>query len=160
VPSSRSLKVHHRQVDELTAFITAERSPKAAMLIGGDFNVKNAPDRYEHDRPVRSFTVVSEFCTLASAPCEGQAVDSQPWLKSQDLQGFYSPETIRLRPIRISALFASRETGGRLSDHDGYLVRYQFGWSLAQGAPGPQFAAPERQAPGTIRVAAASTTSR
>ncbi len=152
VPWSRSLTAHHRQVDELTAFIAAERDAESSLLVGGDFNVKNAPDRYEHDRPIRPFTVVSEFCTRV-ASCEGQPADQgQPWLKSQDLQGFASPGAVSLRPIRIGALFASPDTGGRLSDHDGYLVRYQLTWRAPAAQPAPQLVA-GIEAPNPIRVA-------
>ena len=146
VPWSRSLEAHHRQVDELTAFIGAEHAPGAALLVGGDFNVKNAPDRYDHDRSARPFTVVSEYCSQGDAACEGLTVArDQPWLKSQDLQGFAGTEATSLKPIRIGALFASPDTGGRLSDHDGYLVRYRLSWSapalIAEGIAAIRIAA-------------------
>lgn len=128
VPIAYSLEAHHRQVDELIAFIDANHTREVPLLIGGDFNVKNAPDRYDYDRAVRPFTVVSEVCTRFAALCEGAPDAGQPWLLSQDLQGFASPGFMEVRPVQTGTLFSSSDTGGRLSDHDGYLVRYRLSW--------------------------------
>ena len=33
-----------------------------------------------------------------------------------------------VRPLKVETVFASPATGGRLSDHDGYLVHYRLSW--------------------------------
>ena len=129
VPTSRSLKAHNLQVDEVLSFIADHRDARAPMLVGGDFNTKQAPARYYHRAEARPYKVVSEYC--ADTACEGQTAgaDTQPWLRSQDLQAFSSLGPVEVQPIRIETLFADPATGGKLSDHDGYLVRYRLSWT-------------------------------
>ena len=92
--------------------------------------MKNAPDRYAYGRASRPFTVVSEYCSSGENRCAGTGAGGRPWLKSQDLQGFAGAKDNGLRPIATAALFASDESGGRLSDHDAYLVRYRLSSGL------------------------------
>ena len=53
----------------------------------------------------------------------------EPWLRSQDLQGFEAAPTVDVRPVRVETIFARDASGAGLSYHDGYLVRYQITWS-------------------------------
>ncbi|MGA0606123.1 endonuclease/exonuclease/phosphatase family protein [Phenylobacterium sp. VNQ135] len=116
---------HNRQTEELQAFLARHAVPGRPILIGGDFNVKNAPERYDHRVEARPYVVVSEFCRRGpGGPClDGPAAEAQPWLMSQDLQAFVSPAPGAVRPLRIQAAFDG-VAGARLSDHDGYMVRY------------------------------------
>ena len=131
VPIARSLRAHNLQIEELMTFINAHRKSDRPLLVGGDFNVRNAPDRYDHRSAERPYQVVSEFCSRSASPCEGQAVDgpaARPWLRSQDLQAFASAASVTVRPVRIETVFDDSKSGPRLSDHDGYLVRYRLSW--------------------------------
>ena len=141
VPIARSLRAHNLQTEELLTFINAHRDADRPLLVGGDFNVRNAPDRYDYRSAERPFQVVSEFCNHAANPCEGQDADhpaARPWLRSQDLQAFASAGPVTVRPIRIKTLFSASRPGPRLSDHDGYLVRYRLSWDPAAVAASPR----------------------
>lgn len=135
VPLERSLRAHNLQTEQLIAFIRDHRDPGSPLLVGGDFNVRNAPDRYYHQAAARPFMVVSEFCSREQQGCAGQsaAVEDQPWLRSQDLQAFDSSARVNVRPLRVETVFA-RASGG-LSDHDGYMVRYRLDRQAADGGP-------------------------
>jgi endonuclease/exonuclease/phosphatase family metal-dependent hydrolase len=123
VPLARSLAAHNRQTEELLDFIADNASAERPLLVGGDFNVKNAPDRYYHKAAERPFTVVSEYCAQGGA-CVQPARGERPWLASQDLQAFAGP----VRPLAAGHAFDGR-AGARLSDHDGYVVRYRLSWT-------------------------------
>lgn len=133
VPIARSLRAHNLQTEELMAFVNTHRDAYRPLLLGGDFNVLNAPDRYNYRSAERPYQVVSEFCHRAANSCEGQTPDNHaaPWLRSQDLQAFASAGPVTVRPIRTETLFGASKSGPRLSDHDGYLVRYQLNWAPA-----------------------------
>jgi endonuclease/exonuclease/phosphatase family metal-dependent hydrolase len=140
-PRSRTLPAHNGQVRELSAFLQANRETGAPLLLGGDFNVRNSGPRYYYEALERPYTVVSEFCTRPDSDCGAAAADatSEPWLRSQDLQAF-SPGAVRVRPIRSETMFGLDDPKRRLSDHEGYLVRYQLSWNaatLAAYRPGP-----------------------
>lgn len=143
VPIARSLRAHNLQTEELIAFINAHRDVDRPLLVGGDFNVRDAPDRYDYRSAERPFQVVSEFCNRAANPCVGQAPGNpaaRPWLRSQDLQAFAGAGPVTVRPIRIETLFGASKSGPRLSDHDGYLVRYRLSWDpgvTAAASPRP-----------------------
>jgi endonuclease/exonuclease/phosphatase family metal-dependent hydrolase len=137
VPLARSLQAHNLQTEELLSFIADHRADGAPLLVGGDFNVKNAPERYDHRAAARPYKVVSEFCNSAAGGCQGQAPATQPWLRSQDLQAFGGAGPVQVRPVRVETVFGPGPKG-RLSDHDGYLVRYRLSWdpaSVAAAAP-------------------------
>jgi endonuclease/exonuclease/phosphatase family metal-dependent hydrolase len=128
VSGPRSLKAHNLQTEELNAFVARARTPGAALLVGGDFNVKNDEARYGYQASIRPFTVVSEFCKVEAECRSGPAMDQpRPWLASQDLQAFAAAGPVTIRPLGASTIFDGA-TYKRLSDHDGYLVRYRLGW--------------------------------
>jgi endonuclease/exonuclease/phosphatase family metal-dependent hydrolase len=129
VPLGRSLRVHKLQSDALFGFIATARTPGSALLVGGDFNVKRSPDRYYYRAAERPFLVVSEFCRARPEGCrlEAKAEGDEPWLEAQDLQAF-GDGAVTVRPVAVARLFAGGETGPRLSDHDGLLVRYRLSW--------------------------------
>jgi endonuclease/exonuclease/phosphatase family metal-dependent hydrolase len=132
VPIARSLRAHNLQTEQLIDFINDQRDTATPLLVGGDFNVKGAPDRYGFMAPKRPYKVVSEFCETAA--CEGQAKadDAQPWLRSQDLQAFSSAPAVQVTPTKVETLFARGQAKPALSDHDGYLVQYQISWNPAE----------------------------
>jgi endonuclease/exonuclease/phosphatase family metal-dependent hydrolase len=127
----RSLLAHNLQVEELLTFINSHRAAGAPLLVGGDFNVKGSAARYDHLADARPYKVVSEFCSSPASACEGQPVqhEVEPWLRSQDLQGFEAAPTVDVRPVRVETIFARDASGAGLSDHDGYLVRYRLTWN-------------------------------
>ena len=133
----RSLKAHNLQVEELQAFISGHRAAGAPLLVGGDFNVKGSAARYDHLADARPYKVVSEFCSAPASACEGQTAqhEVEPWLRSQDLQGFEAAPAVDVRPVRVDTVFGRDASGVRLSDHDGYLVRYRLTWSLTAEPP-------------------------
>jgi endonuclease/exonuclease/phosphatase family metal-dependent hydrolase len=143
----RSLEAHNLQVEELLTFIGSHRTAGAPLLVGGDFNVKGSAARYDHLADSRPYKVVSEFCSAPTSACEGQPAQAgvQPWLRSQDLQGFEAAPAVDVRPVRVDTVFARNASGAGLSDHDGYLVRYRLTWTptTAQAAPAPAAVHPQ-----------------
>jgi len=121
---------HNHQTDQFTAFVRAHRDERAPLLVGGDFNIKHAPERYYHAALERPYTVVSEVCGAPGSGCGQDAGDvtAEPWLAAQDLQGFAAAPSVRVRPVSTETVFGQNDGRG-LSDHDGYLVRYRLTWS-------------------------------
>lgn len=157
VPVKRSLQAHNLQTEELNAFINDHWKASTPLLIGGDFNVRNAPDRYDYQAAERPYVVVSEFCNHPTNPCAGQAPadGEKPWLRSQDLQAFAGDGAVSVRPISVEKVFGAAPGRRRLSDHDGYLVNYRLSWkpSLAASSPPrpaetPQLAASDSEIAG------------
>ena len=135
VPKARAHLAHRLQTDEFLAFLAERRAGGRPLLIGGDFNVKNAPERYNYRAMTRPYRVVSEFCSAAFAGCGGEApgADAAPWLRSQDLQAFESSWSAEVRPVRVDTVLRRDQGGRALSDHDGYLVRYKISFRPRRG---------------------------
>lgn len=147
---AEALAAHNRQTEQLIDFLQRERDPGAPLLVGGDFNVKNAPERYYHGTLERPYTVVSEFCAQPGSGCGAGAADalSEPWLKSQDLQAFAGDGRVVVRPVKAETLFTAPDPKARLSDHDGYLVRYRLTWTdpaVIPAADGPRIEFKQRR---------------
>lgn len=141
VPKSRSGRAHNLQTDELVRFIRT-RVRDDALLVGGDFNVKNAPERYDYQAQARPYRVVAEVCALPAAGCErAPSDDPKPWLAVQDLHAFAGRRGVEIRPLATSTLFSSPQTGGILSDHVGQLVRYRLTWTSRPAGEAMQVAA-------------------
>jgi hypothetical protein len=130
VPFAWSLQAYDRQVSQFDDFLARRPAQSAPLVVGGDFNVRHAPDRYQQVVARGAFTVVSQYCLASGSGCEpGETPSSpSPWLDSQDLQAFASPGPVAVKPLGTARLFDNR-AGPRLSDHDGYLVRYRLSWS-------------------------------
>jgi len=130
-PAAEALAAHNHQTRELIDFIRANCDDLTPMLVGGDFNVRHAPARYDFDAAERPYKVVAEYCASPAASCASAEADPrpQPWLRSQDLQAFRDG-AVRVQPIAAETLFTRGSQTGRLSDHDGYLVRYRLSWAV------------------------------
>lgn len=127
-PRARTLPAHSGQTAELNAFLATHRDAEHPLIVGGDFNIRNSAVRYEHLTRGRPYTVVSEFCSQPGSGCGAGAPDtrSAPWLRTQDLQAF-GDGVVRVQPVKSEFVF---DRGAqRLSDHDGYLVRYKLSWT-------------------------------
>ena len=138
VPWGRSQKAHNLQSEELLRFVDRPHTKGAPLIVGGDFNVKNAPGRYYYKAEARPFVVVSQYCKAQPEDCRSERpLDAaEPWLASQDLQAFGPDGAVKVRPLALSKLFAGGESGSSLSDHEGILVRYRLSWE-----PGRQMVA-------------------
>jgi len=145
-PQSRNLRAHHLQTEQLIAFIRREHPADIPLLVGGDFNVRGAPARYDYHAETRPYVVVSEFCQGPQARCDGQIPDAEPkpWLRSQDLQAFSVGGPVEVRPLKVATVFDAARGERALSDHAGYLVRYQLHLAPAGRA--------QAAAPPTVRV--------
>lgn len=126
-PGARTLPAHHGQTEELAAFLKANRDEQLPLLVGGDFNIRNSPQRYYFNALERPYAVVSEYCSQPGSGCGANAADAtaEPWLRTQDLQGF-GQGMVRIQPLDSQYLFEGKAA---LSDHPAYLVRYQLSWN-------------------------------
>lgn len=51
-------------------------------------------------------------------------------MDTQDLQLFRSGSHVRIRPVRVMAMFDGRPDSPALSDHDGFRVIYELSWRV------------------------------
>lgn len=128
VPRNRNRMAHHLQAEELGRFMEADRTAGAPLVVGGDFNVMHAPDRYDYVMQRYPFEVVSQVCFQMPASCDAKisADGDAPWLDTQDLIGFKQGDRVAIRPVRVEARFDGSAAGGPvLSDHDAYEVTFR-----------------------------------
>lgn len=129
----RHLQAHGIQASELEDFLVRNGNPNAAMILGGDFNMKDSPERFSQFRRVSDrMTLVHEWCSRQRLFCDVQMSwdGDAPWMDTQDLQLFRSPRDTILVPVRVQAMFDGSKGDPRLSDHDGFLVTYRLTWNL------------------------------
>jgi len=106
--------------------MAADRTPGAPLIVGGDFNVMHAPDRFDYVMADYPFEVVSRWCHNLPGACDTQiSYDGDaPWLDTQDLIGFLDGDKVDVTPTRVEATFDGANEPV-LSDHDGYRVTFQ-----------------------------------
>jgi endonuclease/exonuclease/phosphatase family metal-dependent hydrolase len=138
VSQNRSLKAHSLQVDALHAYVEAHWDKAHPLILGGDFNMRHAPERYAHFAATMPYTLVHQYCLPKEAGCDVRISwdDDAPWMDTEDLQAFESGRDVTLTPIRVEAMFDKPWKGDTLSDHDGFLVTYRLSWPTA-AAPAP-----------------------
>ncbi|MFN3609683.1 MAG: endonuclease/exonuclease/phosphatase family protein [Hyphomonas sp.] len=136
VREARTLAAHRYQTLESAHFLLETRDPANPLILGGDFNMRRSPDRLDHFDQHKPYMIVHRWCTDPANACDVRMSwdGDEPWLDTQDLQAFDDGEVVSLRPERVEAVFDGPETGGRLSDHDGYLVTYTLSWPAAAPA--------------------------
>jgi endonuclease/exonuclease/phosphatase family metal-dependent hydrolase len=135
VPLERTLAAHRFQTLESARFIESARDPENPLILGGDFNMKRSPDRLAYFLTMKPYAIVRQWCTERPGACDVRMSwdGDAPWLDTQDLQAFDNGASVKLRPVRVEALFDGPDAGGKLSDHDAYLVNYRLSWA-ATGA--------------------------
>jgi len=129
----RHLQAHGLQASELEDFLVRNGNPNAAMILGGDFNMKGSPERFSQFRRVSDrMTLVHEWCSRRRLFCDVQMSwdGDAPWMDTQDLQLFRAPRDTILVPVRVQAMFDGSKGDPKLSDHDGFLVTYRLTWNL------------------------------
>ncbi len=143
VSEQRSLQAHNLQIDHLDEYIDTHWSSDHPLIFGGDFNMKEARERldYASGRILKPYDIVQHYCTVIDLECEVRmSYDSdEPWLDTNDLQGWASGSQVKVKAIMVEALFdephpqAPKIKGTRnLSDHDGLLVRYRLSWNPSE----------------------------
>lgn len=130
VDLERTHAAHRFQTDENAKFLEQRRNNDHPLIFGGDFNMRRASNRLEHFTYRKPYHIVRHYCTVIVDTCDIRMSwdGDEPWLDTQDLQGFDDGTHIKVRPVRAEALFDGPETGGALADHDGYLVTYRLEW--------------------------------
>jgi len=136
VELDRAHAAHAFQTDESAAFLARVRDNRNPLIFGGDFNMRGAPDRLDHFTYKKPYHIVRHYCTVVVQDCDVRMSwdGDAPWLDTQDLQGFDDGQLVEVRPIRVEAMFDRPANGGKLSDHDGYLVRYRLSWPSGANA--------------------------
>jgi endonuclease/exonuclease/phosphatase family metal-dependent hydrolase len=131
-PRSWSLRAYDRQARTLASFIDVRREAEAPLLVGGDFNVRHAPDRFKAIADDKDYAIVARWCAQkGEAACVlAKAGSKTPWLERQDQQAFADGAGARVEPVAAEVLFDGK---ARLSDHAGYLVRYRLEWGEPAG---------------------------
>lgn len=134
-PETRALVAHMRQSREAAGFIAGVHDPAYPLIFGGDFNMRWSEERFADFSRYLPLEMVHRWCVDPVHGCDVRMSwdGDEPWMDTQDLQLFRSSPKVRVRPIRVEAMF----DGGaapQLSDHDGFLVTYELRWRTDGGA--------------------------
>jgi endonuclease/exonuclease/phosphatase family metal-dependent hydrolase len=133
VADDRSLIAHNLQVAEADEFLRGLGQSGTPFIWGGDLNMRHADDRIRYfvERSGGKLNEVSSFCVDNPNLCEVviRWDTDTPWHETQDLQGWLSGTTVRIKPVRVEELFEEPVDGFMPSDHDGLLVNYRLSWS-------------------------------
>lgn len=128
VSVEKQLAAHKVQSGELADFLDRASDAANPFVLAGDFNMRRSPARFDEFERLNGYNLARRHCLEPAPrpPCDiALSFDGdEPWLDTQDLQIFDDGEHIALRPVRIEAWFDGEDAGGRLSDHDAYIVTY------------------------------------
>jgi endonuclease/exonuclease/phosphatase family metal-dependent hydrolase len=135
VPLERSAEAHRYQAVEAAQFLDKYHMPDNPLIVGGDFNMRRNPERFDFFSTTIPYTIVHRWCIERPKICDVKMSwdGDEPWLDTQDLQAFDSGKMVIIEPIRVEAMFDGSANGARLSDHDGFLVTYRLSWPESEG---------------------------
>jgi endonuclease/exonuclease/phosphatase family metal-dependent hydrolase len=139
VPEPRHLVAHNKQAREIGDYVARNSPPDLPIILGGDFNMRGSPDRFEHFIRLHTLKLVHTYCLANSKTCDVRISwdGDEPWMDTQDLQLFTSGPQVRVRPVLVEAMFDGSLGSPRLSDHDGFRVVYELSWSAAMTRTAP-----------------------
>lgn len=137
VPLDRSAEAHRYQALEAAGFLDRYHDLNNPLIIGGDFNMRRNPERFDFFSTAIPYTIVHRWCMERPATCDVKMSwdGDEPWLDTQDLQAFDSGKIVSVEPIGVEAMFDGSANGARLSDHDGLLVTYRLSWTGRSALP-------------------------
>ena len=126
----RTLYAYQQQVNEIKLLLDSDLRADWPFIYGGDFNTRRSSARFDHKVENIPGTVVDYYCAATKNTCDVRLSwdGDEPWMDTQDLQGFGHGGKVRIRPVRLEAMFDEPYKGKKLSDHDGYLVTYELSW--------------------------------
>ncbi len=129
VPERRHLASHHRQARALSEYLLERGDFSGPLIFGGDFNMRHSEARFAEFQRLQPLEIVHRYCADPANGCDVRMSwdGDAPWMDTHDLQLFWSRGDVRLRPIRVEAMFDGA-VQPRLSDHDGFLVTYELSW--------------------------------
>jgi len=129
-PEPRHMAAHDRQTLEASYFIDSTHDDNFPIIFGGDFNMKHSEGRWENFSRYQSLTLAHRVCADKSSGCEVKMSwdNDEPWMDTQDLQFFWDGSLVKVRPIRVEAMFDGSPDSPVLSDHDGFMVTYELKW--------------------------------
>lgn len=135
VPLERSAEAHRYQALEAAQFLDRYHAPDNPLIIGGDFNMRRNPERFDFFSTAIQYHIVHQWCLANPSVCavEMSWDGDEPWLDTQDLQAFDDGKLVSVEPIRVEAMFDGSANGAKLSDHDGFLVTYRLSWREIKG---------------------------
>lgn len=135
----RSLYAYRRQLAQIEAFLDRAWQQRGPLIWAGDFNARHNPERFalkeEHirgDLAHRHCLAHPDLCVV-TASWDGD----EPWLDTQDLQGFVQGSRVNIEPVAIRARFDAPVAGRMLSDHDGLEVVWRLYWSGQASSAAP-----------------------
>lgn len=136
VKPERHLTSHIAQSLELRQFLLNNWDQAHPAIFGGDFNMRQAPSRFEPFVALQPLDLVHHYCVDEGNGCDVRMSwdGDEPWLDTQDLQLFVSGSNVRVTPVMVQSLFDGSEGSPALSDHDGLLVRYRLTWASEPAA--------------------------
>ncbi len=131
VSQTKQAASHRVQSAQLASFIDQYSLDASPLVIAGDFNMRGSPERFEEFERQNGFMLARRHClennkSEPETSCEiAMSWDGdEPWMDTQDLQIFDDGVDIKIRPVMLEAWFDGEDSGGKLSDHDAYIVTY------------------------------------
>jgi endonuclease/exonuclease/phosphatase family metal-dependent hydrolase len=139
VADERSLYAYRRQVVEIRELLDREWAGRGPLVWAGDLNARGNLDRFSFQEERLPGELAHRYCADNPRHCSVRMSwdNDEPWLDTQDLQGFLDGEWVWIKPVAIAARFDEPVDGRMLSDHDGLEVRWRLSWR-----PRPEAAAP------------------
>ena len=139
VSEARSLEAYDLQFNHSVEMTRRLVDPALPFVFGGDFNSKHSTDRLGAimDATNGGSALVHTYCLQDTSGCDLNIGETgeQPWLETQDWQGWADGATVKMKPILVEHWFSephpdAPKIKGRttLSDHDGLFVRYRLSW--------------------------------
>lgn len=130
VADARSLYAYRRQVLEIRELLDREWAGRGPLVWAGDLNARGNLERFSFQEERLPGELAHRYCTDNPRHCAVRMSgdDDEPWLDTQDLQGFLDGEWVWIKPVAISARFDQPVDGRMLSDHDGLEVRWRLSW--------------------------------
>jgi endonuclease/exonuclease/phosphatase family metal-dependent hydrolase len=130
VKDERSLYAYRRQVMEIMELLDREWGGRGPLVWAGDLNARGNLDRFTYQEERLPGELAHRYCADNPHHCAVRISwdNDEPWLDTQDLQGFLDGQWVWIKPVAITARFDEPVDGRMLSDHDGLEVRWRLSW--------------------------------
>lgn len=137
VDEERSMTAYLRQVAQIEQVLDRYWAGRGPLVWAGDFNARANPERFAAKEEHVRGELAHRFCIERPDDCVVTMSwdNDEPWMDTQDLQGFAQGSQVSVRPAAIRARFDAPRDGRMLSDHDGLEVVWRLSWKTGEAEP-------------------------
>jgi len=126
-------EARRKQIDFIDRLMKTVAEKGTPVIFVGDFNMTIQSENYDHFVELSGLTNMGEVCVNSSDTCTVDA-ETDPFDVYQNIDLHFANKNgsgVNITPVWAARNFTQTYDGVRLSDHDGFEMKYNLNWQVS-----------------------------